>query len=103
MKFPCRKLVLGPPYVGPFKIEELVSPNSMRIESVGRFKAISPFQNIKFLRPYHQRTSDIGPISHQASKVEPAVDSDRKMDQRMAEHCWNRLSDPNEVSRLVES
>ena len=38
------------------------------------FKAISPFQNIKFLRPYHERTSDIGPVS-QASKVQP-VDSD---------------------------
>ena len=72
MKLPCRKL--GPPYVGPFEVMELVSPNSLRLEPRGRFRAISPFQNITFLRPYHLRTPDIGPTS-QAASVQP-VDSD---------------------------
>ena len=73
MRLPCRKL--GPPYVGPFRIEEMSSVNSVKIVPTGRFKAISPFQNIKFLRPYHERTENIGPVS-QASKIQP-VDSDQ--------------------------
>ena len=56
----------------------------MEIETTGRFKALTPIINVEYLRPYKERTENIGPPpSHLSVKpivVEPAGD-------------WHRIAD----------
>ena len=76
LSLPCRKL--SPAFVGPFKIVKLLGHNAVEIRSTGRWKALQPIINIEYLRPYRERTEDIGPLPKHLSvkplAVEPAGD-----------------------------
>ena len=69
---------LAPRYVGPFKVVNLLGHNAVKIETTGRFKSLVPIINVKYLRPYNERTENVGPPpSHLSVKpiaVEPAGD-----------------------------
>ena len=69
---------LAPRYVGPFKVVNLLGHNAVKIETTGRFKSLVPIINVEYLRPYNERTENVGPPpSHLSVKpiaVEPAGD-----------------------------
>ena len=58
MQRPCNKL--GPRFVGPFRILELLGRDAVRIKPTGIYKALHDKINIEHLRPYHQRAPGIG-------------------------------------------
>jgi hypothetical protein len=73
LKLPCRKL--SPKFIGPFKVVELLGPNAVKIDPVGRFRALTPVINVEYLRPYRLRSENVGPppqhLSIKPLEVEP--------------------------------
>ena len=52
---------LGPKFVGPFKIVELLGSNAVRLKMTDRFRALKDIINVEYLRPYRIRSANIGP------------------------------------------
>jgi hypothetical protein len=65
---------LGPKYVGPFKITEVLGKNAVRIVPTGRFSAIHDVINVEYLRPYRLRSKNVGPPPHHLSIKPIAVE-----------------------------
>ena len=58
LRVPCNKL--GPRFVGPFRILDLLGRNAVRIKPTGIYKALHDKINIEHLRPYHRRAPGVG-------------------------------------------
>ena len=65
---------LSPMYVGPFEITELLGKNAVRIKPTGVFSALSDVINVEYLRPYHERSANVGPPPHHLSIKPIAVE-----------------------------
>ena len=70
----CQKL--SPSFVGPFKIIKLVGANAVEIKTTGHYRALHAIQNVCYLRPYHQRTTDIGHLPSKDTVLPIMVDAD---------------------------
>jgi transposase InsO family protein len=65
---------MSPKYVGPFKITELLGKNAVRIIPTGRFSAIHDVINVEYIRPYKERSANVGPPPHHLSIKPIAVE-----------------------------
>ena len=59
LKLPSAKL--APRWIGPLRIIQVRGPNTVILELPPRLRKIEAIQNVKWLKPYHSRPSDIGP------------------------------------------
>jgi hypothetical protein len=69
---PSRKL--SPKFVGPFCILELRGRNAVKIQPTGRFKSLHDIVNVEYLRPYNERSENVGPPPHHLSVKPVAVE-----------------------------
>lgn len=60
LKLPSEKLTAK--WVGPLKVLQVRGPNSVLLEVPPRLSQIHPVQNVQYIKPYHARTPDIGPL-----------------------------------------
>ena len=72
LRLPSRKL--SPKFVGPFRILELRGRNAVKIEPTGRFKAVHDIVNVEYLRPYNERSENVGPPPHHLTVKPVAVE-----------------------------
>ena len=72
LRLPSRKL--SPKFVGPFRILELRGKNAVKIKPTGRFKALQNIVNVEYLRPYNERSENVGPPPHHLSVKPVAVE-----------------------------
>jgi hypothetical protein len=72
LRLPSRKL--SPKFVGPFRILELRGKNAVKIEPTGRFRALQNVINVEYLRPYNERSENVGPPPHHLSVKPVAVE-----------------------------
>jgi hypothetical protein len=72
LRLPSRKL--SPKFVGPFRIVELRGKNAVKIQPTGRFKSLHDIVNVEYLRPYNERSENVGPPPHHLSVKPVAVE-----------------------------
>ena len=72
LRLPSRKL--SPKFVGPFRILELRGRNAVKIQPTGRFKSLHDIVNVEYLRPYNERSENVGPPPHHLSVKPVAVE-----------------------------
>jgi hypothetical protein len=65
---------LSPKFVCPFRILELSGKNAVKIQPTGRFKALHDIVNVEYLRPYNERSENVGPPPHHLSVKPVAVE-----------------------------
>jgi hypothetical protein len=65
---------LSPKFVGPFRILELRGKNAVKIQPTGRIKALHDIVNVEYLRPYNERSENVGPPPHHLSVKSVAVE-----------------------------
>jgi hypothetical protein len=65
---------LSPKFVGPFCILELRGKNAVKIQPTGRFKELHDIVNVEYLRPYNERSENVGPPPHHLSVKPVAVE-----------------------------
>jgi len=70
LRVPCYKL--GPRFVGPFRILELLGRNAVRIQPTGIYKALHDKINIEHLRPYYRRAPEVG-VSSVSTQRQPLL------------------------------
>jgi hypothetical protein len=51
----------GPKFVGPFRVEALLGRNAVKLTLTGRFKCLNRNINVEYLRPYRERSENVGP------------------------------------------
>ena len=72
LRLPSRKL--SPKFVGPFRIVTLRGKNAVKIKPTGRFQALHNVVNVEYLRPYNERSENVGPPPHHLSVKPVAVE-----------------------------